>query len=55
MKQNTSNSIFHAIAAWVKSALTLSKEEQANLKLHRDMWLGRRSPKLEKTVRHYSF
>ena len=55
MAQSTSNSILHRLVAWLKSSLGASPRVQADLELHRAMWLGRRNPTLEKTVRHYSY
>ncbi|MHA6266381.1 hypothetical protein ACXYMP_05895 [Aliiroseovarius sp. CAU 1755] len=48
-------SIFGRLVAWVKKANDFTKREQTSLVAHRDMWLGKRSPKLEKVVSHYSY
>ncbi|MCI2394364.1 hypothetical protein [Aliiroseovarius sediminis] len=50
-----SKSIARTLITWFKSALSFTKQERFNLEQHRDMWTGKRSEKLEKAVRHYSF
>ncbi len=50
-----SNSVFARIGKFLKSVAEAAQQRQADLRLHRDMWLGRRDPALEKSVSHYSY
>ena len=55
MAQSASKSIVRTVATWLKSTMSFTKQERSDLKQHRDMWIGKRSEKLEQSVRHYSF
>lgn len=55
MAQVQDNSIFDRLMAWLGFSPSFTQQEVVALVEHRDIWLGNRDPKLEKSVRHYSF
>lgn len=55
MAKNISDRSFEKLFDWIRSTLTFSRQEQADLRTHGVLWLGYRDPSLETSVRAYSY